>query len=78
MERSYIGTNRLELLIVLGGIRETIMHGFWECPTMQKAWRWCKIILNYLVPVGEDKMEQEELDYADLGNISKNKDGIGS
>ena len=39
--------------VCLCGIKETVMHGFWECPAAQKAWSWCESIMNYLVPIGE-------------------------
>ena len=44
--------------VCLRGIRETVMHGFWECPAAQKAWKWCEKIINHLAPSGEREVSQ--------------------
>ena len=44
--------------VCLRGIRETVMHGFWECLAAQKAWKWCEEIINHLAPVGERRVSQ--------------------
>ena len=39
--------------VCLRGIRETIMHRFWECLAAQRAWKWGEAIINFMAPVGE-------------------------
>ena len=45
-------------LICLRGIRETVMHRFWECSAAQRAWSWCEAIINHMAPVGESRERQ--------------------
>ena len=44
--------------VCLRGIRETVMHGFWECSAAQRAWRWCEAIINHMAPLGEIRERQ--------------------
>ena len=41
--------------VCLRGTKETVMHGFWECPAARRAWNWCKVIINLMVPAGEGR-----------------------
>ena len=44
--------------VCLRGIKETVMHWFWECSTTQRAWRWCEVIINHMAPAGEIRERQ--------------------
>lgn len=34
--------------VCFSGIRETVMHWFWECPSAAKAWRWGAFLMTLL------------------------------
>ena len=44
--------------VCLKGIRETVMHTFWECEVAQKAWLWGEAVINDMAPAGERRMDQ--------------------
>ena len=44
--------------VCLKGIRETVMHTFWECEAAQKAWLWGEAVINVMAPAGERRMDQ--------------------
>ena len=45
-------------LVCLKGITETVLHRFWKCLAVQRAWRWCKVIINHLSPAEENRESQ--------------------
>ena len=44
--------------VCLRGIRETVMHSFWECEDSRRAWLWGEAIINVMGPTGESRAEQ--------------------
>nr|PNR60945.1 hypothetical protein PHYPA_003738 [Physcomitrium patens] len=45
------GSVDLCCLVCLSGVRETMLHCFWECPSAQTAWRrGIQILLQLLAP----------------------------
>ena len=56
--------------VCLRGTKETVMHGFWECPAAQKAWKWCEAIINHLSPAGEGRGRQVGITNNSIGRPS--------
>ena len=54
------------------------MHGFWECPTAQKAWKWCEAIINHLSPAGEGRGRQVGITNNSIGRPSSSIVGTTS
>ena len=44
--------------VCLKGIRETVMHRFWECEAAQRAWLWGEAVINVMAPAGEGRADQ--------------------
>ena len=39
--------------ICMIGVRDIILHKFWECSTTQRIWKWSEGILNYIMLASE-------------------------
>ena len=55
-------------VVCLKGIKETVLHCFWECAAAQRAWKWGEAIINSMAPAGVIRGSQAPAPNARMGN----------
>ena len=55
-------------VVCLKGIKEIVLHYFWECAAAQRAWKWGEAIINSMAPAGVIRGSQAPAPNARMGN----------
>ena len=56
-------------VVCLKGIKETVLHRFWECPAVQRAWRWREALINSMAPGGMNSGGQAAAPISRIDNV---------